>query len=1436
MRTFKKIAFGSFSFIFLFLLFPNADVLFAQGQVINDPNSSTVCTQQQNCRISWYIYAGNDDIRIEYQLSGASSWTTIVDLNNVNQSDYYDWNIPSNLSAGSYRVRIGQSQSGGLYYAYWTESPYFQINEAPYLDVVQPISGNYITGTEVNVQVNTNLSSYTLHLEDIDSGTLTSLSLNGNDQWVIESWATTGEFRIVAEETGGGLISQSDIVSVSNPEGGVFNLNYVRTKTARVPADTETAFDLLDSSTGNITDQINYVDGVGKIRQSISLNSTVAGDHIVNPISYDEIGFQTTSFLPYPTSEGSTEFKESAIEAQQRFFDNPSSNVTVNTHPFAVTVYKKSPLLTIKEQGATGANWQPGQYSIKTENRLNTVSDNVIRWEIDTDINANGLKDSNEQEPMVGNPIGKGFYAANELTVITTTDEIDNLYEVYVDRLGRKVLKVGYKDVNTPVRTYYVYDRFGNLRFIIPPEASEEIGNNSTWTSIGTLQERYMTEMRYDGYGRLVEKKIPEAEWIYTVYDNLGRVILTQDGNMRQNGDWFFSKYDIRGRTIVTGVYTENDISLDTREEMQAKVYTETTYWEKRDGTDFETNHGYTNNLAFPKGGTEAGVQLWSVTYHDDYDFDSNGTPDESFIKHADFDPPTGNNLVDYEVDLSRTDGLVTGNKTRILNQWKVVEENIVEYDAHNFENDEVYYIGVDENYSITLKPGFETNPGQKVVIGGPDVVPIEVFDDFDKGNWLEGVSFYDKYGNSIYTKSTNHVGGMDENWTLYTFDGLVAESRTKHVSSTETVNISQDYNYDTQGRLIEEYHNGKLVKKLTYNELGQVIKKELDDFNGSSFVQTLDYTYHERGWLESVNDRYHLNDDLFAYTLSYNPNGNVSVQEWNSELTYRQRYTYTHDGLNQVIKADYISFIGGNSSSDNGYGTEYSYDLNGNITTLKRRSSGTLIDDLSYSYHGNMISLLDDNIAPTVAGGFVELSEYEPEDPCIPPLGGEPADCIPFPQLRVAEYTYDYNGNMNRDANKGIESIRYNYMNLPELVTFDDGNKLSFFYDATGNKLSKTTHPTSGVGVTTDYSGGFVYEDNDLNFYTFSEGRVRNTTYEYDLKDHLGNVRSTFTVYHGGNPLVLQEDNYYPFGLKIPGLSYVASGSDENKFTYNGKELEDEFGLDWYHYGWRFYDATVARWWVVDPIDEFISPYNYVGNNPIMLTDPNGANSDCPTCLLDNLYALYQLYLNFQANSWYNEVGAKFGFLPPPPPPIILERATMDNPPPLVSNLDAIQIGLDLVGVTEIPIVSSLAEVASAGIDLYHGDYLSAGLGLGSAIPIVGKTFEIAKFTRKGYKNFRKHSKNTRRNLELYTGESGIGKDAHHIFPQKFRSIFQEKGIIIDSPVNMAWWSLRKGHRRAAKEYNQYWEDFLLTDPKTQEILDYGDELMKAMKQKYDF
>lgn len=93
----------------------------------------------------------------------------------------------------------------------------------------------------------------------------------------------------------------------------------------------------------------------------------------------------------------------------------------------------------------------------------------------------------------------------------------------------------------------------------------------------------------------------------------------------------------------------------------------------------------------------------------------------------------------------------------------------------------------------------------------------------------------------------------------------------------------------------------------------------------------------------------------------------------------------------------------------------------------------------------------------------------------------------------------------------------------------------------------------------------------------------------------------------NNGTPYFGQTEMYYPFGMTV--TTYISGA--ENKFKYNGKELEDEHGLNWYHYGVRYYDPQLGRWHTMDPVDEFYSPYVYVGNNPVRFIDPDGMAMD---------------------------------------------------------------------------------------------------------------------------------------------------------------------------------------------------------------------------------
>ena len=95
--------------------------------------------------------------------------------------------------------------------------------------------------------------------------------------------------------------------------------------------------------------------------------------------------------------------------------------------------------------------------------------------------------------------------------------------------------------------------------------------------------------------------------------------------------------------------------------------------------------------------------------------------------------------------------------------------------------------------------------------------------------------------------------------------------------------------------------------------------------------------------------------------------------------------------------------------------------------------------------------------------------------------------------------------------------------------------------------------------------------------------------------------------VEHTSGPII-RVDDYYPFGMAFN--TGTLTGALTNKYLYNGKELQQELGLDWYDYGARMYDASLGRWFVIDPLSDkynSFSPYIYTLNNPIIFIDEDG-------------------------------------------------------------------------------------------------------------------------------------------------------------------------------------------------------------------------------------
>jgi len=470
---------------------------------------------------------------------------------------------------------------------------------------------------------------------------------------------------------------------------------------------------------------------------------------------------------------------------------------------------------------------------------------------------------------------------------------------------------------------------------------------------------------------------------------------------------------------------------------------------------------------------------------------------------------------------------------------------------------------------------------------------------------YLYAVSYYDDKGRIIQMQSTNITGGTDIVTTQYGWQGLplVTVAKTYQGTSQTTLIVVTKNSYDILGRLekIEKRQSHNLVNggamsaystisEMEYDALGQVIKKKL----GAAPLETMKYDYNIRGWLLGANRDYvkdAASNNYFGFDLGYDKNGvlgsytpqyngNIAGTVWKSKGDGEKRkYDFTYDAVNRIAGADFNQYTGGSFNKTAGVDfsmSNMSYDANGNITSMNQKglkiNASPLIDQLTYTYQTNSNKLSE--VVDAVNDNTSTLGDFKYN----PATKGS------------TDYTYDDNGNLISDANKKITSIAYNFLNLPSVITITGNGSagspsgtITYTYDATGNKLKKITQEnaatvpfngtnyTSNITTTTTYTGSSVYESKAysnsslaslqytdvLQFLAHEEGRIRpvrdgsgnitSFTYDYFLKDHLGNVRMVLTEEQ-------KTDLYPPASMLAPTapLGEAAQGTTEERFYAN--------------------------------------------------------------------------------------------------------------------------------------------------------------------------------------------------------------------------------------------------------------------------------------------
>ena len=447
-----------------------------------------------------------------------------------------------------------------------------------------------------------------------------------------------------------------------------------------------------------------------------------------------------------------------------------------------------------------------------------------------------------------------------------------------------------------------------------------------------------------------------------------------------------------------------------------------------------------------------------------------------------------------YEEKLSGTVGYSLNRSYPVVSEADL--RTVTYYDDYSFPHASEYTAGVSHRANVR---------GQ---------VTGTLTRNLDNKKWLKSVIYYDEQQRPLVSISDNHLDGKDRILVTYRnrVNNDVLNITLEHQTDNSEHTVNKNYRYDHIGRLVNTTYQFDSEPAVTlsayrYNAIGQLIEKQLGNAQ-----QTIDYRYNIRGWLTRINDL-DSDDTYFNQALYYDygfekkqHNGNIAGVKWNRAGGNAHAYGYLYDAVDRITGADYRPQTTTNDWAEqpgNFSVDKVAYDLNGNIQELKRygeqQEKMYLWDNLEYKYNGNRLQSVNE-----LSGGQLDVSFVDGVKETV-------------------EYGYDANGNLIQDKNKGITSTTYDpILNLPTQVAINQGT-LRYSYDAVGTKLRQQAVPSDGSPTkTTDYVQGFQYEDGQLAFIHHEEGRLvftkegspagENLAYHYDLKDHLGNTRVTFS------------------------------------------------------------------------------------------------------------------------------------------------------------------------------------------------------------------------------------------------------------------------------------------------------------------------------------
>ncbi|MBK7796296.1 MAG: RHS repeat protein [Saprospiraceae bacterium] len=704
--------------------------------------------------------------------------------------------------------------------------------------------------------------------------------------------------------------------------------------------------------------------------------------------------------------------------------------------------------------------------------------------------------------------------------------------------------------------TLFYYDLAGNLTKTIPPLAVRV----ATGAGTPNHDENLVTRFTYNSQNAKTSKTTPDGGTTKFVYDEVGRIILSQDPVLRASAEANYIKYDSRGRTVEGGtvqafnnINTIMDAGRTTYSSYRRELDAVTTFKKDYTVTIYDVSTSDRNVLDKFKMKSQSNLRNRVAAVKSF----STGTN----LQHAFyFDYDIAGNAREIIQDFANLQS-IPGISADIVNNHRIKSIRY-KYDVLSGKMNEVAY---QEGYSDQFYRWYSYDADLRItsVKTGFSRWEPEIYKDID--------ARYEYYMHGPVARAvlgSENIQSLDLNYTINGwFKSLNSSSMDNGSSLPDQLSYSLNYfnqDYRGIGHPIASSLSGPSLYSGNISQIN-IWNKGLDNAE-----RTHQYKYDQMNRLvqSMPNGR-----NEYRMDLSYDKNGNIqTLDRYDGRGNRFDQLRYQYD----PSRKNRLNHILDNSRTR----------LSGNITDLATQSE----NNYQYDAKGRLTSDVSEGNIIYHWNNKDRLEQVESN-------------------LENLHFKYDALGSRVIKINSNDSEHKYKL-----LVNDINGNNAATYTLLIDSVVLNSFPIYSGSRIGLMQSNKKLLNNSKLNKWEQLRGSK-----VYELKNQISdaNIQVSDRKCIDGinyNNDIRSATEYYPFGMTMPGrdssgltLDYGYQGmAKDNEIKGKGNAYSTEY---------RQYDPRLGNWNTADPKEflfENITPYNFVFNNPIVGTDPKG---DCPPC-----------------------------------------------------------------------------------------------------------------------------------------------------------------------------------------------------------------------------